>query len=314
MAGNHPGTRLVINLPTQYIPADLTCCIANPGCWCWRNCRRKGKSRLVRGRLVLRVKTMNRTSNWLIVPESPQTQSGKSGVRLTTAEGKIVVLRSDVDYLLDGVIDIQAHLVTVDQGLDDVENDVSGIKRLRIESRNQIAVSCVTTGCKNIIFSWWNSGCWDKKYRMDSQPQVHLFLAHSTLTSHTPGRHYVHNPKMAALATGLQQARQRILAAKQRRYMGWLTDDYIQTNAKTSRPDQAVKSPDIIAGITTVMDTTANLNTVTLKLNVHRQFRQHCLLSGNSAADIRCHAIYLPARKFVDSARKSGWRSGDTFW
>lgn len=38
-------------------------------------------------------------------------------VRLTTAEGKIVVLRSDVDYLLDEVIDIQAHLVTVDQRL-----------------------------------------------------------------------------------------------------------------------------------------------------------------------------------------------------
>ncbi len=49
-------------------------------------------------------------------------------VRLTTAEGKIAVLRSDVDYLLDEVIDIQAHLVTVDQRLDDVENDVSGIK------------------------------------------------------------------------------------------------------------------------------------------------------------------------------------------
>lgn len=49
-------------------------------------------------------------------------------VRLTTAEGKIVVLRSDVDYLLDEVIDIQAHLVTVDKRLDDVENDVSDIK------------------------------------------------------------------------------------------------------------------------------------------------------------------------------------------
>lgn len=49
-------------------------------------------------------------------------------VRLTTAEGKIVVLRSDVDYLLDEVIDIQAHLVTVDQRLDGVESDVSDIK------------------------------------------------------------------------------------------------------------------------------------------------------------------------------------------
>ncbi len=49
-------------------------------------------------------------------------------VRLTTAEGKIVVLRSDVDYLLDEVIDIQAHLVTVDKRLDSVESDVSDIK------------------------------------------------------------------------------------------------------------------------------------------------------------------------------------------
>ncbi|ENA1186695.1 phage tail protein [Salmonella enterica] len=34
-------------------------------------------------------------------------------VRLTTAEGKIVVLRSDVDYLLDEVIDIQADIVSI---------------------------------------------------------------------------------------------------------------------------------------------------------------------------------------------------------
>ncbi|WP_052285695.1 hypothetical protein [Kluyvera genomosp. 1] len=34
-------------------------------------------------------------------------------VRITTAEGKIVVLRSDVDYLLDEVIDIQADIVNI---------------------------------------------------------------------------------------------------------------------------------------------------------------------------------------------------------
>ncbi|WP_208744591.1 phage tail protein [Citrobacter portucalensis] len=42
-------------------------------------------------------------------------------VRLTTAEGKIVVLRSDVDYLLDEVIDIQADIVTL-------QNDVTAIQ------------------------------------------------------------------------------------------------------------------------------------------------------------------------------------------
>lgn len=42
-------------------------------------------------------------------------------VRLTTAEGKIVVLRSDVDYLLDEVIDIQADIVSL-------QTDISGLK------------------------------------------------------------------------------------------------------------------------------------------------------------------------------------------
>lgn len=42
-------------------------------------------------------------------------------VRLTTAEGKIVVLRSDVDYLLNEVIDIQADIVTL-------QNDVTAIQ------------------------------------------------------------------------------------------------------------------------------------------------------------------------------------------
>lgn len=49
-------------------------------------------------------------------------------VRLTTAEGKIVVLRSDVDYLLDEVIDIQAELVTVDGRLDTAETDIDNLQ------------------------------------------------------------------------------------------------------------------------------------------------------------------------------------------
>lgn len=51
-------------------------------------------------------------------------------VRITTAEGKIVVIRSDVDYLLDEVIDIQADIVSIltDVGnlqasITDIQND-----------------------------------------------------------------------------------------------------------------------------------------------------------------------------------------------
>lgn len=49
-------------------------------------------------------------------------------VRLTTAEGKIIVLRSDVDYLLDEVIDIQAELVAVDGRLDAAESDIDNLQ------------------------------------------------------------------------------------------------------------------------------------------------------------------------------------------
>ncbi|HHN8306290.1 TPA: phage tail protein [Morganella morganii] len=44
-------------------------------------------------------------------------------VRLTTAEGKIVVLRSDVDYLLDEVVDIQADIVTLQDDVAAIQDD-----------------------------------------------------------------------------------------------------------------------------------------------------------------------------------------------
>ncbi|MBY5301428.1 phage tail protein [Citrobacter freundii] len=49
-------------------------------------------------------------------------------VRLTTAEGKIVVLRSDVDYLLDEVIDIQADIVSLQGDVSDLQTDVTTIQ------------------------------------------------------------------------------------------------------------------------------------------------------------------------------------------
>lgn len=49
-------------------------------------------------------------------------------VRLTTAEGKIVVLRSDVDYLLDEVIDIQADIVTIQGNVSGLQTSVTAIQ------------------------------------------------------------------------------------------------------------------------------------------------------------------------------------------
>ncbi len=49
-------------------------------------------------------------------------------VRLTTAEGKIVVLRSDVDYLLDEVVDITASIVSLDGRVTTAETNISTIQ------------------------------------------------------------------------------------------------------------------------------------------------------------------------------------------
>ena len=49
-------------------------------------------------------------------------------VRITTAEGKIVVLRNDVDYLLDEVIDVQADIVTLQADVSDIKTTVTGIQ------------------------------------------------------------------------------------------------------------------------------------------------------------------------------------------
>ncbi|WP_117122797.1 phage tail protein, partial [Klebsiella variicola] len=132
-------------------------------------------------------------------------------VRLTTAEGKIVVLRSDVDYLLDEVIDIQAHLVSVDQRLDDVENDVSGIKSdyvsktvtelQSLESPLDVKTSYSVDGIQVVgANTGWTAAT--------GTPLLGSFNANQ---SYTVGTTYTQS-EVAALATGLQQARQRILA------------------------------------------------------------------------------------------------------
>lgn len=71
-------------------------------------------------------------------------------VRITTAEGNIITLRSDVDYLLDEVIDIQAHLVTLDSRVTATENNVVNlqadyISKSAVASQNLASPLNVTT-------------------------------------------------------------------------------------------------------------------------------------------------------------------------
>lgn len=156
-------------------------------------------------------------------------------VRLTTAEGKIVVLRSDVDYLLDEVIDIQAHLVTVDQRLDGVESDVSDIKsdyvsKTVTESQSLASPLDVKTsysvdgiqvvGARN---TGWTAAT--------GTPLLGSFNANQ---SYTVGTTYTQS-EVAALATGLQQARQRILALETALRLTWVPMSILNVSTKRSR-------------------------------------------------------------------------------
>ena len=132
-------------------------------------------------------------------------------VRLTTAEGKIVVLRSDVDYLLDEVIDIQAHLVTVDKRLDDVENDVSGIKSDYVSktvTESQSLASPLDVKTSYSVDGIQVVGARNTGWTAATGTPLRSFNANQ---SYTVGTTYTQS-EVAALATGLQQARQRILA------------------------------------------------------------------------------------------------------
>lgn len=133
-------------------------------------------------------------------------------VRLTTAEGKIVVLRSDVDYLLDEVIDIQAHLVTVDQRLDGVESDVSDIKSDYVSktvTESQSLASPLDVKTSYSVDGIQVVGA--RQTGWTAATGTPLLGSFNANQSYTVGTTYTQS-EVAALATGLQQARQRILA------------------------------------------------------------------------------------------------------
>ncbi len=133
-------------------------------------------------------------------------------VRITTAEGKIVVLRSDVDYLLDEVIDIQADIVSIltDVGnlqasITDIQNDYVSKTVTTLQSLASpinVTTSYSVDGTKVIgpRQTGWTAGT-----------GTALLGAFNASQTYTVSATYTQS-EVSSMATGLQQARQRIKA------------------------------------------------------------------------------------------------------
>lgn len=133
-------------------------------------------------------------------------------VRLTTAEGKIVVLRSDVDYLLDEVVDIQAHLFTVDGRLDDAESDISDIQGDYVSKSATVTQTILSP--INVANGYFVNGLRVVGPRVTgwtAATGTALLGAFNANQAYSAGATYSQS-EMSALASGLQQARQRVKA------------------------------------------------------------------------------------------------------
>lgn len=148
-------------------------------------------------------------------------------VRLTTAEGKIVVLRSDVDYLLDEVIDIQADIVTLQNDVTAIQDDyvsktetanqtvqpVSGsllIGTIATPTADKLQVS----GSENVSVSYKVAGLQVVGARQTgwtAATGAALLGTFNANQAYTVSATYTQS-EVSAMATGLQQARQRIKA------------------------------------------------------------------------------------------------------
>lgn len=129
-------------------------------------------------------------------------------VRLTTAEGKIVVLRSDVDYLLGEVISIQAELVTVGADIDNLQSDYvskSTTTPQSLASALNVATSYSVSGTKVVGTrqSGWTAGT--------GTALLGAFNANQSFTVSNPPT----QAEVQAIAAALVAVRQRNLALEQ---------------------------------------------------------------------------------------------------
>jgi hypothetical protein len=141
-------------------------------------------------------------------------------VRLTTAEGQIIVLRSDVDYLLDEVIDIQADIVAIQ---DDYVSKGASTNQSIQSSGGSLLVGNIPTpttdklqvlGSENVSVSYKVSGNqvvgarstgWTASTGTASKAGI------NGSTTYTVGTTYSQS-QVQAIATGLQEVRQLAVA------------------------------------------------------------------------------------------------------
>lgn len=133
-------------------------------------------------------------------------------IRLTTAEGKIVTLRSDVDYLLDEVIDIQAELVAIDGRVDAAETDIDNIQADYV-SKSATAYQTLASPL-NVTTSYSVGGTkvvGARQAGWTASTGPALKGAFDASVGYYISATYTQS-EMQAIAAGLQQARQRIKA------------------------------------------------------------------------------------------------------
>ncbi|WP_312412266.1 phage tail protein [Pseudescherichia sp.] len=133
-------------------------------------------------------------------------------VRLTTAEGKIITLRSDVDYLLDEVIDIQAELVAIDGRIGAAETEIDNIQADYVSK--SVTASQTLASPLNVTTSYSVGGTkvvGARQAGWTAATGVALLGSFNASQAYSASATYTQSESQA-LATGLQQARQRIKA------------------------------------------------------------------------------------------------------
>lgn len=133
-------------------------------------------------------------------------------VRLTTAEGKIVVLRSDVDYLLGEVIEIQADIVSIQT---DVGNLQTSVTDIQTDYVSKAATTLQSLASPLNVTSFYSVGSTKvigpRQTGWTAATGTALLGAFNANQTYTVSATYTQS-EVSSMATGLQQARQRIKA------------------------------------------------------------------------------------------------------
>ena len=140
-------------------------------------------------------------------------------VRLTTAEGKIVVLRSDVDYLLGEIIDIQADIVSIHTDVGNLQTDVGALQTSVTDIQTDY-VSKATTTLQSLespldVTASYSVGSTKvigpRQTGWTAATGTALLGAFNANQTYTVSATYTQS-EVSSMAAGLQQARQRIKA------------------------------------------------------------------------------------------------------